>query len=79
MPLHMISFYSLLDARLQLMISGGSYDFYTGKIGFEIDDGPRVFTGLMGNKDLQIRWISNGFATVIQDFEPNRFIRDEDG
>lgn len=75
-PLTLSGYFSYRsDIASRLMITGGSYDFYTGKIGFEINDSPRVFTGLVGTQNMDLRWVSNGFATVIQDFEPSRFYR----
>lgn len=52
----------------RLMISGGSYDFYTGKIGLEIADGARVATGIIGRSNsIKLQWMSKGFATLMQD------------
>ena len=61
------------------MVSGGSYDFYTGKIGVEIEDGQRVSTGWVvgDNTALKLKWSSKGFATVMQDFGLRSFQKDE--
>lgn len=59
----------------RLMITGGSYDFYTGKIGLELNDGMRVVTGkvLENNEGIQLKWMSNGFGTVMQDYSDTTF------
>lgn len=59
------------------MITGGSYDFYTGKIGIEVQNGRRVSTGMVNNftSNMNLRWSSRGFATQMQDFDLRDFSR----
>ena len=63
----------------RIMITGGSYDFYTGKVGLEIEDGNRVSTGTVSktSNTMNLRWSSKGFATVMQDFGLRSFNRSE--
>ena len=61
----------------RIMITGGSYDFYTGKIGIEVQNGRRVSTGMVNNftSNMNLRWSSRGFATQMQDFDLRDFSR----
>ncbi len=79
-PLALSGYFSFRDAiGSRLLISGGSYDFYTGKIGLEIDHGKRVATGMVERQGqaITLRWSSNGFATRFQDFSERLFKKRE--
>ena len=76
-PLMLSGFFSYRSGiASRIMISGGSYDFYTGKIGIEIDGGKRFSSGSISNQNegMYLRWTSNGFSTILQHFKP-RFFR----
>ncbi|MEZ4742305.1 MAG: hypothetical protein R3B45_07650 [Bdellovibrionota bacterium] len=49
-------------------ITGGSYDFYTGRLGFTVGDGVRVATGLnmSDEKEIKLKFNSNGFGRLLQ-------------
>lgn len=78
-PLSFTGYLGYTNAKIssRIAISGGSYDFYTGKIAIESENGQRVFTGSHTDQNLALRWMSNGFGTIIQDFEKQVFERVE--
>ncbi len=69
------SYQASIGARMP--ISGGSYDFYTGKIGFEIEGASRVATGQVTADGFSLTWISRGFATILQGAKPHAFVKEE--
>ncbi|MCB9229529.1 MAG: hypothetical protein H6618_07955 [Deltaproteobacteria bacterium] len=77
-PLQLSGYFSYQSGiTSRIMITGGSYDFYTGKIGIELSGGTRVSTGSVSgpSNSMHLRWSSNGFATIMQNFDLRRFRR----
>ena len=64
-------FYYKSGIAPRIDITGGSYDFYTGKLAFEIRDGERIAVGLNNSDDriIKVMWPSRVISTILQDYE----------
>ena len=61
-------------------IVGGSYDFYTDQLAFEVGDKGWVLTGQIGEQsDLYLRLPSEGVYTIMQPYALRRFESKERG
>jgi hypothetical protein len=61
-------------------ISGGSYDFYTGKIGFERGNNRWSIGKRRSNQQINLRTISNVYGSILQDYTtPRPFVLSTDG
>jgi hypothetical protein len=71
------SFYYKSGITARIPITGGSYDFFTGKIAFETDDGERAAVGTYDpEKDvLKLRWQTKKFGTLMQSNQWHYFRR----
>lgn len=61
-------------------VSGGSYDFYTGKIGFERGTNRWNIGTRLNNQQMNLRTISNVYGSVIQNYStPRPFVLNVNG
>lgn len=67
-PLNIGGWFRMKAGGAREGIRGGSYDFYTGKIGFERNDDRWTIGQRPDNSRFYMRTISNVFGSVMQDF-----------
>ena len=59
----------------RINITGGSYDFYTGKLAFDIRNGARVAIGENHSNDLSmsLKWPPKIISSILPDYKEEVF------
>jgi len=68
-------FYYHAGITPRIPVLEGTYDFYTGRIGFIVDDGERFAMGMRktGTNDLELKWLAKKYGALLQNHKAVSF------